>query len=281
MNGKKIREWFINNALTLLTIVLPALTGIGATVKAYLSQAMSPFVVILISALIIILFSLLGKAIWDAKSYKAYRYPWSKIRMSYDYEVIEKKVSYDRVNGDNLEYKRTMKIKCVANHLDGLLDKYIWTGGQTSIKAITPKKGIADIKEIQRIGIWTYISIRLQNSLSKGGEAVVEYEWPIMPNCHNSSPFFSASTDEPTKLLTLSLSLGREYAHQQIICEEFRAIESDYPISSIECQLDDRGQYTWEVSHVKRFRYYRIRWSWSAGQPATVIEPHQPVSPVT
>lgn len=274
MNLQKIKELILNNLFSILTIIIPLIGSIVATIigKIYGIITWYDFVLILVLLLLLILFGV--KIAWNAISYKSYRYPWSKIRTAYNYIILEKKITYKRDNNDNLHYTRTMKIKSCSNRVNYAFDKYIWTGIQPTQVDIEPVVGVANIKEKSRIGIWHYFVLELNNHMGKGEEKVLSYKWPDIPLCSKSSPFFSTSTDEPTQKVILSLELGEDYANQEIICEEFRAIESDYPIYIKKETLDDRGSYTWEIPKykVKRFRHYRIRWSWSKGQPAAEIE---------
>lgn len=273
MNLQKIKEWILNNILTILTIVVPGVGSIYATIAGHISGKLTLLDFALILALLIILITLAIKTAWNKISFKSYRYPWLKIRTAYNYIVTEKTITYKRNANDILRFSRTMKIKCCSNRINYALDKYIWTGIQPNQVEIKPTEGIAHIREKSRIGIWRYIVLELDNHMGKGDKKTLSYEWPDIPQCSKSSPFFSTSTDEPTQKIFLKLELGEEYANQEIICEEFRAIESDYPIYTEKRNLDERGSYTWEISpyKIKRFRHYRIRWSWKKGQPAAEI----------
>lgn len=274
---EKVKEWLINNALTIF-LGLPTLGGSIVAILTYIeNQTISVLDIILICTLFTILLVLLGKAIWNSVSYRSYHYPWLKIRTMYNYKVLKKTISYKRTDEDKLIYKRSLEIQSLANRLESVNDKFIWTGVHDKPLKITPDKdenGRVNIKKItkkSRIGIWSYFSMELLNHMTKGEKQTIAYKWPMISNCSLSSPFFSSSTDELTKSLELKLSLGKEYANQQIICEEFRAIESDYKISSVVHNLDESGSYTWNIPRIKRFRYYRIRWSWEIGQPAAEI----------
>lgn len=274
---ESVKEWLKNNALSLF-LGLPTIGSGIATIKAYIEkQTISNWDVLLGGALFITLLILLGKAIWTSVSYRSYHYPWLKIRTMYNYKVLKREIVYERTDTDVLNYRRYLTIQSYANRLESVSDKYIWTGPQGGALGITPdvndagEKTIKKITHKRRIGIWNYFNMELRNHMTKGEKQTLAYKWPQIANCKDSSAFFSGSTDEVTKALILRLSLGKEYANQQIICEEFRAIESDYKISSVVHNLDGQGNYTW-TPKVKRFRYYRIRWSWEVGQPATEIE---------
>lgn len=255
-----------------MILSLPALGSLGLSIWGFLSKSMSVLDIIVVALLFCTYIILLCRTIWNKKSCKSYRYPRKFLRTSSNYEVLEKTISYSRSENDTLNYSRRMRIKCLSNRLVSILDKYIWTGSAGNTFTIKKVEGVSKIKNESRIGIWQYFEIELQNHMMKNDERVVAYRWPEIPNCSNSSPFFSVSTDEPTKKLSLKLNLGKKYANQKIICEEFRAIESDFCISSKEEKLDDNGSFNWIIPNVKRFRHYRIRWSWEIGKPAAEID---------
>lgn len=273
MKAAKVKEWILNNILTIIEI-LPGLIGICYTTIGDVAETLTEREFYLLLVLLIILVLVAIRAVWNVISYKSYYYPWLKIRTIYNYTVLEKKITYRRDSKDALHYSRTMKIKCCSNLVEYAYDKYIWTGIQPNDVKIIPVNGIAGIKDKSRIGIWHYFEMELNNHMRKGDEREISYKWPNIESCTKSSPFFSTSTDEPTKKIILSLELGEEYANQEIICEEFRAVESDYPMCIEKRKLDERGNYTWEIPwyKVKMFRHYRIRWSWCKGQPATKID---------
>lgn len=274
MNFQKIKEWLINNILTILIIIFPIITTSLSILVGYIYKSLNWLNIVLIIIVILVSIVFIIKTIWNLISYKSYYYPWLKIRKNYNYEIIEKKIIYKRTSNDVLQYSRHMTIKSCSNRLSYIFDKYIWTGLQSKPIEITPLKGIINIESKSRIGIWRYFMIELDNHINNGATKELSYKWPEIECCSKSSPFFSVSTDDPTKKIVLSLELGEEYANQEIVCEEFRAIDADYPISIKRANLNDKGVYEWIIKKpkIKRFRQYRIRWSWTKGQRAAEME---------
>lgn len=271
---RKIKDWLTDNILSLLTIIGPSMTAGLPAIIGYISKSFNPLSITLIIIIIIFSCAIIVKTIWNITSYKSYQYPWFKIRKNYNYEVIEKKIIYQRTPEDVLKYSRYMNIKACSNRITHVLDKYIWTGNMPNTIKITPSKGIMDIENKSRIGIWRYFTMELDNHINRGETKELEYTWPDINSCTNSSPFFSVSTDDPTKKIVLSLELGEDYAEQEIICEEFRAIDADFPINYRKEKLNQKGVYEWTIEKrkIKRFRQYRIRWSWIKGQQAAEME---------
>lgn len=265
--GKRILKWLADNILSIIGLILPVAVSTAASFGVCSKYALSNLELGLIIALCTIIIAIIIYVIWNAFSYKSYRYPYRKIRDITTYEILEKKIIYKRTSDDHLQFSRTMEIKSRSNRTS-ISDKYIWTGEQNGALKIIPVKGVSAIKEQSKIGIWRYIELELQNHIDKGETRKISYRWKSIEKCRSSSPFFSTSTEEPTKKLSLEVDLGTEYANQEIRCETFRALESDYPISTEVYHLDEQGRYSWNVPRIKRFRYYRVRWSWERGEPA-------------
>lgn len=271
---QKIKDWLINNILTILTIVVPGIVTCVPRIRRFISQKFDPLSIILIVIIVILVEIIIIKTIWNFTSYKSYRYPWLKIRNNYNYIVIEKRITYKRTINDVLQYSRYMNIKACSNRITHVFDKYIWTGKAPNGIKINPLNGIINIENMSRIGIWRYFMMELDNHMNRGDTKELEYRWPDIDCCSHSSPFFSVSTDDPTKKISLILELGEKYAGQEIICEEFRAIDADFPISVRKEKLGNNGNYEWTIEKhkIKRFRQYRIRWSWTVGQQAAEME---------
>ncbi len=167
MKPGTVKEWLLNNILTLLAMI-PNIVVFIATIAGRILGVLT-WEVFFLLLIIVITYAVIGiKAIWNRISYKSYYYPWKKIRTIYNYIVLEKKITYRRDSSDTLHYCRTMKIHCCSNQLDHAQDKYIWTGIQPPDLKVLPAQGVAKIKEKTRIGIWRYFDIVLNNHMGRG-----------------------------------------------------------------------------------------------------------------
>lgn len=268
----EVIDWIISNLITIF-LAFPTISTFIYSVWGFLTKSFSVLDIIIIAFLFVTYGVLALRAFWNKRDYHAYHYPWVYLKTSCNFETIDKTVSYSRDETDSLRYSRTVTVKSLANRLDSIKDKYIWTGIQGNSFTPKPHSGVSTIQLLPVIGVWQYFEIKFKNTINKGKTTTIEYIWPEIRNCSKSSPFFSASTDEPTKALTLKLSLGKEYANQAIICEEYRSIESNTCIQRQEARLDENGVYNWPISDIKRFRYYQIRWNWTVGgAPAEIYE---------
>ena len=114
------------------------------------------------------------------------------------------------------------------------------------------------------IGIWKTFRITFDSPVEKGKEWTYTYDWPLIESCKSSSPFASVSTEEPTKQIEFSIKLGHAHANKEVTVQEFRSIDSpsDQPLSQKRLHFDEGGDLHYTVEHPKRFRYYRVLWTW-------------------
>lgn len=256
--GERLKNWIINNIIGILTIAWPIIVFLFKSVFLN-NNKWTPLEQVLLLLIVLESIIILSKFLWNKFSYKSYIYPRSRI--SSNYIVLKKIVNYRVNEKGELFFSRTLEIKSKINHLESIFDKFIWTGNNRA-EVPRPEKNVSTITEQPTIGIWRYIRVTLKDSLSKGEEREISYKWPKISDCTSSSPFVSTSTEEPTKQLIFKIKLGAKYSNREIRLEEFRAIEADNPISVKIVRLDNNGDYEWDVSNIKRFRHYRVRWSW-------------------
>lgn len=263
----------IKDAVWIIELIYPGgfLVSSYELIKGWIKKSLTSETVIYLSIIIVLTAIITGKMLWDRSCYKSYRYPRKKAKQ-YNYTIKKKEITYE-LDEEKVYYSRSVDIKSVIGHLSSIQDKYIWTGDQKRIN-LEAKSGIADITPKSRLGMWEYIDITLDSPISKGDDKDgIKYSWAPIENYKSSSPFFSITTDLPTKEIKLSLHLGKKYAGQEIVCEEYRSSDSDIVLSSQKQKLDQWGVYEWTISpkrcskpRIKRFRYYLIRWNWECGE---------------
>lgn len=259
---KKVFEWLINNIFAVVDLLIVVGTALYAIVsKSVYLHIFSVLEIVLMVIIFVQFIIYVAILIRNMTSYKAYHYPWLKIRAHYDY--LKKVVIYQRDENDILHFKREAEIKANGDvHM--VLDKFIWTGKS---EATIPMKGrnVQEIREQkERKGVWKFFDIVLNKQLRKGKTLDISYDWVPIKDCSTSSPFVSQSTEEPTAYLKFEIDLGAEYANKEIILEEYRAIDSNAPLNEIEGEkFDHNGRYVWEIKKPKRFRYYIARWEWN------------------
>ena len=209
-------------------------------------------------ALIVVCAAWAGRVVYCRHSFRYANYP----RVRFHYEILEKTIKYTIDDAGILTFSRQVKLLALVDNLESYIDKYVWTGGNAGLP--TPGSGCADTKKILRAGIWTFYSTYFPYSLRRGQVHEFEVEWPPLTDWQRSSPFVSASTEEPTHKLRFEVQIPESHIGSTIaLAEELRGIEAAYPFSTRELQIG--GKVEWEI-HPKLYRHYRLRWSWSHGE---------------
>lgn len=259
---KKIKEWFLNNFVSIIGLLSPILSGVAVGIWKSMKETLSYLDWVLIGimaaeSIFIIIFS-----IWRMVSYKSYHYSASKI--STDYITIRKVINYKLVNQNNstyLDHSCLRKIKCCVDHLDSIPAKYIWTGDSTPTFNVNTQ-GVALKPTTRKKGIWTFYNIVFNNSILKGCETDVDIVFDPIHDYSTSEPFVSTSTEEPNKEIKFVIDLGMNYANKTAKFEIFRANESYYPLKDQDLHFDQYGRLEHNVPFPKRFRRYVISWDW-------------------
>ncbi len=256
----KIKNWFLNNLVSIITLLWPVIVLV-VTVFVTKMQKAQIREVILAVGLVVETIVLIIFRIWNHVSYKAYRYPADKLTI--DYEFTKKRIYYEVLADDKLRYSRTMTIRVLKGTKDCIMDQYLWTGKK---EAILPTAGqhVRKIESCPLIGIWKTFRITFVSPVERNHELTYTYNWPLIESCKSSSPFVSVSTEEPTKEIEFSIKLGHLYSNKEVTIQEFRSIESpsDQPLSQVSLHFDEGGDLHHTIKNPKRFRYYRVLWTW-------------------
>lgn len=271
---------FSGVALSLLQFIFPGglLAASGAILSYFIFlKGITQREAILLAVIVFLVLAIASRVIWRRVSWKAYHYPNSKIKSNYT--VIEKTITYkleDKADGKSVAYSRSMTIKPTVHHLQSITGKFLWTGSSKP-RFPSDAKIIDGISEFttygERIGIWNYYGICFDPELTKGEKHHLAYAWPPLRDYETSSPFIAASTEEPTKKLTYIVDLGSDYANAEYQVEELQSMEGGMTLKTSKGHFDQNGRVEWSPKKIKRFRYYRFRWSWSSNKaPFSVPE---------
>lgn len=256
---KKFKEWISNNFLSIISLFSTGLGWVAMVIWKFISKTFTALDWVLITILLVQSIFFIGFACWRKFSFKSYHYPSGPIRPSY--LVLEQKLNYlvDEKN-EKLNFTSDKKIKCCDDRLPSIQGKYIWTGDSD---ANIPKNqlGYNFLSINNKKGIWTYYMVQFSDCLLKGQIKDIKYEYHF-DKYTTSSPFLSATTEEPTKYISFHLELGNSVEGTTFTIEEFRSTEGEYPISSKTLPISANGTIDYEIKHPKRFRYYRISWEW-------------------
>lgn len=259
---RRIIKWIVDNAFDILGFIglQSFITLFSCVYKLINESSWTKLEIVLLIVLTIEIITFIIVYCVKRFAWFSYQYPTGMIGTNY---IINRKtVHYKRDAQDRLIFSREIEIKSQISDLESIFDKYIWTGKMLADTPYSRNKKCS-IREENVVGIWRYFRISLDQHLKKGQTSTISYQWPTIDDCSNSSAFVSADTDIPTKELIFKVDLGVDFAGVEAKLEEFRAIESDCPIHTETIRFGPDGSYVWNVKHIRRFRYYRVRWSWN------------------
>jgi len=179
----------------------------------------------------------------------------------HQYKIRSIKYIYKRNEDNTYSIIKRLKIISRINGLRSIIQKIPWP----EANAILPSKyrGITSISPETTYGIFKYFNVTLPRVLACGDEAELGYRWRNLKDCLTSYSFASVYTEYPTASIEIIINLGPEYAGKEVFIEEFRSIDSECPLKTTCATFNEEGVFTWKPNKVKRFRYYRVRWTWN------------------
>lgn len=175
-----------------------------------------------------------------------------------DFQLIEKSVSFEYVDRENMLYRKKVRVRALRNGLSSYPDKYRWTGLNTpTVRSLIHDQEFA---HTFRKSVWQNYEVRLPITLQKGNEASIEIEWALQDTQRAHVPFVSCTIDEPTDKLTLNVTIPPVLGVREAVIEVSGGIGSKKPFSSEKVALDGAGRYQWVVSEPKPLYHYELRW---------------------
>ena len=148
----------------------------------------------------------------------------------------------------------------MKNGLDTYTDKYHWTG--TTIAAPTATiKGQTAYTTIRK-NVWQFYEVRFQKTLNRGDEIETEVAWEFDDADQAAVPFVSATIEEPTDHLCLSVDLTADLGITEVTTETSSGIGARKPLTSALVVLDPNGRAIYDQPNPQLFHHYEIKWAY-------------------
>lgn len=179
-------------------------------------------------------------------------------RLDFDYSLVQKDIRYIRKEDGHIIYTKRCRLHALKDGLDTYRDKYHWTGTGASAPQSTIKGQTAYLTI--RKNVWQFYEVRLQKTLNHGDELDVELRWDLEDADRKAVPFFSATIEEPTRCLTLHLSLPRSLGIKTVTYEVSSSIGASRPSRSSDEQLDNECEITKNIDGPLLFHHYELKW---------------------
>lgn len=196
-----------------------------------------------------------------------YHIPWYP-RVWHHFLVLEKKIVWEIRDDETLHFYRRLRVKALADNLGAYVDKFLWTGDNPTFPRAG--EGVSYVEPEMTAGVWTYYRTHFPRVLRKGEEHEFQVDWYIN-DWRTASPFFSTSTEEPTKRLIFEMIAPEDcLAPGGVYFETMRGIEASYPFYT-EKKTPERGRVVIDIQP-KIYRHYRLRWAWIGSELQSLPE---------
>lgn len=195
-------------------------------------------------------------------------------RIDSDFRVIRKELSYKYLDRTHMVYSKKVKLKALRNGLDEYHDRYAWSGsGKVELRSMVSSQRLVTG---DKKNVWQLYVLKFPWTLKKGETIETEVNWDLEDTRNAAVPFASATVEEPTDCLVLSVSLPAALGVAEVTCEVSSGIGAKKPFSSELRKLDRHGEMIWEIRKPKLLYHYEIKWMFDPGEPqpmVTVLSP--------
>jgi hypothetical protein len=178
--------------------------------------------------------------------------------LDFDFRVLEKEVTLDISNENNMYYKKRVVLKSLKNNINAYHDKYHWTGSNEI--SITCNIKSHKFQKTIRKNIWQCYEILFQRTLKKGENMETELTWDLKDTDGTMVPFISSTIEEPTDSLIMNLSFPENTHVSEVVCEVSSSIGGLKPFETNTIVLDRNRRAVWRVRNPKLLFHYEMTW---------------------
>jgi len=175
-----------------------------------------------------------------------------------DFWIVQKRLKYRYVDREHMTYSKTVRLRALKDGLTLYRDKYRWTG--SGVASIVTTNREHEFVDTARKSVWQLYEVRFDKSLRRNELVDAEVVWSLHDPQHTAVPFFSATVEEPTDILTLQVRLNPQLGVREVICEHSSSIGAKRPFQETRHPLNDDGEFTWNIETPKLLHHYEIRW---------------------
>ena len=172
--------------------------------------------------------------------------------------ILEKEIIFEYRSKTKMTYRRRYKLQALRDDLSTFQDKYRWTGsGTATLSTAIPEHRVQDT---ERLNVWQFYEVNFGRALQRGEIIEIEVVWQLEDPEEKAVHFCSATVDEPTKLLTMTLRIPPELGVRTVQQEVAMSIGARHIIQSESANLNRMGELSWRINKPRLLHYYEIRW---------------------
>lgn len=175
-----------------------------------------------------------------------------------DFRQVKRELSFEyREDGKTFIYQRAILLKPLRHGLTEYRNKFMWTGKTPpSVECAAPYA----FRLLERKGVWQYYEIDFRRAVNLTDEIETLLTFTMNDPHHTFTPFISATIDEPTDKLVMSLSIPTNFGTSEATCEIAYNMGANIPLSTEVKRLDYHGRVSWVIPKPKMHHYYELRW---------------------
>ncbi len=183
-------------------------------------------------------------------------------RTEYEFKVLSHRIVYTLSNGGTITYRKLKTLQALKPGLTEYRDKYHWSGDKPP-KSISCSSKDHTFTEASRSGVWRNYSIGFQRRLNKGDVIDTEVVWILDDSSHASSPFISATIEEPTRSLEFLLVFPVDYVVIGAECRVLTGMSAKKPLESSYHRAEVNGTIHWQPRppHPRLMHHYEMVWT--------------------
>ncbi len=175
----------------------------------------------------------------------------------FDYIFLEKKLTYEYNNPEDITYTKKYRI-LLRKSTDRFHDKYNWTGSTAPI--ITSSDPHHKIFPTTRRDSYQQFEVCFGKKFKKGEIIDLTLIFKLTDKGMKATPSFSTTIVEPTKKLTLSIKINKEYRNSSVIYEKFPSTDSRLALETKEYNFPDNSEIEVVVDNPKMLLVYSLNW---------------------
>lgn len=177
-------------------------------------------------------------------------------RMEMDYRIINKEIFYEYEDKTHLKYNIKLSLEALRNNLKCYKGRYRWSGiGNVNVTSPIKEHVYLETENT----VFQHYEILFNRTLRKGELIKTELKFDLEDTQKVAGPFVSATIQEPTEKLRITLKLPHIFNVIKVVCDECSNVGGSV-LESKEVDLDCNGEVIWEIKKPKLLHCYEIKW---------------------
>lgn len=250
ITGVAIFEFLKSAALGLFSL-LGGVVGIHNLVESLPSLTPYKFLLWLLAGVISLL---IGVFAYERMTRNLPRFD----RVNSDVRVLQKIISYDYRDPNNIIYRRQYRFKILRKGVDRFVDRYRWSGNSEP-KMESAKAG-QTIHPLSEERLFRFFEIRFDRPYNKKAILEADIIWKLADTSGASHPVISATIHELTDELVMQVTLPPSNEIPKALHTFAPDIGAKINVETWEAPFTNNNVEIWTIKTPRLLHYYEVRW---------------------